>query len=272
MTAFTVLGAGGFIGGALASYLAARGHQVTALGRDELNRPPPDLGHAVYAIGLTADFRSRPHETVEAHVALLSRLLRTCRFDSFLYLSSTRVYAGAAVGDEEASLAVTPADPDQLYNASKIMGEALCLADPRAGCRVARLSNVVGSADRSDNFLSSVVREARSRCAVTFRTAPTSARDYVFIDDVCRTLTAIATAGRHRLYNVASGRNTANQEIADLLHKLAGVACDFAAGAPRIHYPEVSIARLKTEFSHEPVPFEHALRALLTPTKKVLCP
>ncbi len=52
-----------------------------------------DLGHAFYCIGLTADFRSRPFETIEAHCGLLKEVLSGSRFSSFVYLSSTRVYA-----------------------------------------------------------------------------------------------------------------------------------------------------------------------------------
>jgi uncharacterized protein YbjT (DUF2867 family) len=69
---FTVLGAGGFIGGRLVEHLRGLGHEVDAPPR----RPAEayvdglggrQLGHVVYCIGLTADFRTRPYETVEAH-------------------------------------------------------------------------------------------------------------------------------------------------------------------------------------------------------------
>ena len=50
----------------------------------------------IYAIGVTADFRTRPFETMEAHVSVLCEILRDARLDSLTYLSSTRLYGGAA--------------------------------------------------------------------------------------------------------------------------------------------------------------------------------
>src|ERR1043166_5646069 len=93
---FTIFGAGGWIGSALARRLTSSGQEVRAVFRD--NWPPGDeaLGHVIYAIGLTADFRERPLATAQAHVGTLTRALEFSRFKSFLYLSSTRVYQGAA--------------------------------------------------------------------------------------------------------------------------------------------------------------------------------
>src|SRR6476659_903845 len=93
MSRFTVLGAGGLIGSRLATSLARAGHEVFAPPRDhELNGEP--LGHVIYAIGVTADFRTRPFDTVAAHVCQLQKVLSEGHFDSLLYLSSTRVYQG----------------------------------------------------------------------------------------------------------------------------------------------------------------------------------
>src|SRR5688500_5975918 len=87
----TVLGASGFIGSRLVSQLAATGAEYQAVGRNEA-LPAGPLGHVIYCIGLTADFRSRPLNTVEAHVCKLLEVLRKCDFESLLYLSSTRLY------------------------------------------------------------------------------------------------------------------------------------------------------------------------------------
>lgn len=101
-----------------------------------------------------------------------------------------------------------PQDPSDLYNLSKLMGESLCLTGGRTGVRVARLSNVVGGEDRdSGNFVPSLVREARGG-HIVLQTAPDSVKDYIHIDDVAELLPRIATQGRERLYNVASGLQT----------------------------------------------------------------
>ena len=146
MAAFTILGAGGRIGQALVTALRPH-HPVRAIDRAALPgllsaREP--AGHVICCIGLTGDFRTRPLATAEAHVAIPARILADIPFESFLYLSSTRVYAHAATTKEDALLPASPGDPSDLYNLTKLAGEALCLSDPRPTVRAVRLSNVFG--------------------------------------------------------------------------------------------------------------------------------
>lgn len=72
---FTVLGGSGFIGWQLAATLRQQGEDVYVPPRDHGARFDRPLGDVVYAVGVTADFRSRPFATVEAHVCLLRRVL-----------------------------------------------------------------------------------------------------------------------------------------------------------------------------------------------------
>ena len=90
---FTIFGSRGFIGSNLLQKL--KHSNVECYTPDIHNNEilKENLGHVIYAIGLTADFRERQFDTVEAHVCLLHDLLKNATFDSFLYLSSTRVYS-----------------------------------------------------------------------------------------------------------------------------------------------------------------------------------
>ena len=93
----TVIGAFGFIGRHLSRHLQRQGFDVHEASRDERSWPDGSLGHVFYCAGLTADFAQRPHDTVDAHVALLDRVLRQQRFASLVYLSSTRLYDGIPI-------------------------------------------------------------------------------------------------------------------------------------------------------------------------------
>ncbi len=191
-----VLGAGGFIGTALVASLESQDHLVHAVTRAALpaliaSRQP--CGHVIGCIGLTGDFRSRPIDTAEAHVGLVARCLSELRFSSFLLLSSTRVYRRASATHEEAALPSLPADPSDLYNLTKLAGEALCLTDQRPSIRVARLSNVYGPGMPPETFLGEVLREGQLTGDVLFRQGPNSAKDYVSVAAVVRMLPAIAT-------------------------------------------------------------------------------
>ncbi len=262
---FTVLGATGFIGSRLAAHLRAAGHEVATPARGEIDTPALALGHAFYCIGLTAGFRSRPLETVEAHVCLLRRLLAQASFESLTYLSSTRVYAGAAASEacEDSPLRLDPNQPSDLYNLSKLMGESLCLQGGRANMRAVRLSNVVGGKSAaSEDFIPALLEEARHG-RITLRSDPESAKDYIHIDDVVAMLPAIALGGRHRLYNLASGIRITHRTWVEAIARHFKASVTYLPAAPRVDFPPVSIARIAAEFGFSPrPPLETCLAAL----------
>lgn len=268
---FTILGASGFIGSALAASLRAHGHEVFAPARADPAVFQRRLGHVIYCIGMTADFRSKPFETVDAHVGVLAEVLARARFDSLLYLSSTRVYGNAARACEDAQLLVNPNDPSDLYNLSKLTGEALCRSCGKQGVRVARLSNVVGPDPDSPNFLSSLVREALAG-RIELRSDPASAKDYVLLDDVVDLLPAIAVAGEQWLYNVASGAAISHAQLVSRLVSLTGCQSAVVPGSPRFDFPEIDIARIRTEFRFTPSPVLDRLPRLVDALRRHLAP
>ena len=250
MSSITVMGARGFIGSHLAAELRRRGHTVFAPARGE-DIGGGDLGAVFYCIGLTADFRARPFDTVSAHICVLRDVLERCRFDKLVYLSSTRLYAGAASTSEDQSLVVNPVNGNDLYNLSKAMGESLAHSSDRP-VRIVRLANVYGPDWSADNFLPSLIRAAVDERKVVLRIAPDSAKDHVSIGDVVDVLIRIAETGVHRVYNVASGRNVSAGELTDRLRDLCGCAVATVADAPSIIFPPISIARIQAEFGVVP--------------------
>lgn len=254
---FTILGAGGTIGRTLADALEAAGRTVARVTRDTLTgtlASGAPAGHVIDCIGLTGDFRKRPHATAEAHVGITAAALGALRFDSFLFLSSTRVYARAQDSHETTPLPCLSSDPSDLYNLTKLAGEALCLADPRSCVRVVRLANVYGGA-APDTFLGQVFAEGHRSGRVVIGQAPQSEKDYVSLGDVATLLPRIACGGRHRLYNLATGRNVRHDAIAAVL-RAQGWTVQFAPDAPAVRFPPVDISRLQAEFAP-------ALRGLL---------
>ena len=149
---FTIFGASGFIGSNLTAHLYSKGYSVVTPKRKELLDPQESLGHVVYAIGMTGNFHSRPVETIDAHVNVLSKFLKKYKYESWLYLSSTRLY-GLSEGlySEEDKINVFPGK-DSIYDISKLLGESLCLSTQRPDVRIARLSNVYGVGQSSSTF------------------------------------------------------------------------------------------------------------------------
>lgn len=250
---FTVLGASGYIGSRLVAQLQAQGHTVWAPTRGDTEVFTRPLGHVIYCVGLTADFRTRPFDTVDAHVGLLAEVLRRAQFDSLLYLSSTRVYMGATRTDEDAPLTVLPGDPSYLYNLTKLTGESLCHASGRPGVRVARLSNVVGPGmdPASGNLVADLLRQARQG-HIVLRSDPQSAKDYLHVDDLLDWLPRIALTGHAATYNVASGRQTIHAQWLSWLQARTGCTVEVAANAPLQAFPPIHVQRLQGEWGVAP--------------------
>lgn len=250
---FTVLGASGFIGSHLASHLRQQGYECLTPERNAPSLFRENLGHVIYCIGLTADFRQRPFDTVRAHVCVLADILEKARYESFLYLSSTRIYGKAESTNEDIMLTVNPQDFSDLYNLTKLTGESLCFATGNAKVRVARLSNVYGSDIGSKNFLPSIISDAIERRHIKLQTTRESSKDYIDVNNVVNLLPRISLGGQYRVYNVASGRNVSNGELMEQLKIITSCSIEVADGAQTILYPVISVDRIKHEFGFEPV-------------------
>ncbi|HEY5606918.1 MAG TPA: SDR family oxidoreductase [Alphaproteobacteria bacterium] len=261
MALFTVLGATGFIGTHVARRLRRDGHDVRAPARDEPIGPRP-LGHALYCIGLTADYARRPYDTVDAHVGVLNRILREGQFESLVYLSSTRLYDSAGgAGREDADLALNPNNPRHLYDLSKALGESLCIANGRA--RIARLACVYSDAMETGDFLPQLVRRALRERHIALDAPANGERDYIHVDDVCAVVIDIALRGRRPIYNVASGVNVANSALCTLVGALTGALITPAATKPGLAFARIDISAIAADFAAAPAPLDGNLRRIV---------
>lgn len=249
---FTVLGASGFVGSSLVSFFEQNGIPYFAPDRLYSFSKATPLGHVIYCIGVTADFRTRPFDTVAAHVSKVMDVLTNAQFESFLYLSSARVYSGSLSGREEEPVQVNASTFDDLYNISKLMGESVCLSVPNNAVRVARLSNVVGNDFTSNNFLFSLIKDAVNTHKIELGVPLNVSKDYVMIDDVVSMLCAIAQGGRFRSYNVASGAPVSNGELVNRIQQITQCQVAVTATSPGLKFPQISIDRIVDEFSFRP--------------------
>ena len=262
----TVLGAGGWIGDALVKYLRSQSRNVLAIFRHEMEdwlAGQDTAGTVIYCIGLTADFRHRPHSTVEAHVGVLSKVLQRPGVEKLLYLSSTRVYGRSLDTCESALLPCLTSDPSDLYNLSKLLGEALVLQDQRPGLKVVRLSNVVGPLQPKDTFIGALLEEAKHCNIVTIRQHADTTKNYVALSDVVRLLPLIAEHGQERLYNLGSCITTSHSDVALWLES-QGINVRFANEtwsnlSEALSFPPLLVNRLVAEFPPPTDPFGQTL-------------
>jgi len=245
---FTVFGSKGYLGTALTDYLKSQ--NIECLTPDVRNEPIPkeNLGHVIYAIGVPG-FKQNPIKAVDAHVFLLNKILNETNFESFLYLSSTRIYSNASSTKENLSLVVNPSDFDNLYNISKIMGEAICNISKKQNVRIVRLSNVTGHNFNSSIFLTSIIQDAIKFKKIILQTKLESEKDYVFIDDVLDILPKISMYGKNSVYNIASGQNLTNEKIVRKIQKDTGCEVEVIKNAKKYMFLPISIELIKKEFN-----------------------
>jgi nucleoside-diphosphate-sugar epimerase len=96
------------------------------------------------------------------------------------------------------------------------------------------------------------------------QTSLDSAKDYVHIDDVVELLALIATSGRERLYNVASGILTTHAQWTAQLAERTDCTVEVASGAPRVSFVPVDIGRIRAEFDFKPRPVLPSLGGVFT--------
>lgn len=244
----TIIGGTGFIGSNLVRHLNAIDVATVVPLRGEELVDQSCLGHVIYAAGLTADFRSRPLDTVEAHVCLLRRLLRQGNFQSLTYLSSTRIYAGATSTLESATLSVNPNVAGDLYNISKLMGESMCLHCGHPKVKISRLSNVVGLRRDPDIFIDQLLQQGLATGKVTLQTSLESKKDYLLVDDAVRLIAQIALSDETGIFNVASGEAVANYQIVEALVTGMGFKIAVAPNAATWDFSEISVEKVKKHF------------------------
>ncbi len=251
----TVLGASGFIGSNLVNVLKGKNIVFNAPKKQE-SLGKINLGNVIYCIGMTSDFRTKPFETIEAHICKLAYILQTCTFESLTYLSSTRVYIKSKTANtcltEDDDIVINSGDAFDLFAASKITGELLALNSGRDNIKIVRLSNVFGGDLFSQNFITSIVKDALINKKVELFTTPDSSKDYISIDDVCDALIKLAYHSKTGIFNLAYGANTSNKTILDELIKLTGAEISYSPKAEKIIFQEISNSKIADEIEFKP--------------------
>ena len=255
ITDFTILGAGGFLGSHLLPRLIQSGYSVSTPAKINSDVLKARHGRIIYCIGLTSDFRSRPLETMQAHVCILRDLLEHTEFESLSYLSSTRVYHGASTTIENSSLCVNPVSLEDLYAISKIAGESLCYQSGRENIKVLRLSNIVGFRKDSDLFIDELLNEIVTRKSLILKSSLLSNKDYLCIDDAVKAIVALSESKDIGCFNVASGINVSNQMIIDQLMLNFHFELTTLEAAPVIEFTPINIGKIKKTIQFEPTIF-----------------
>lgn len=167
--------------------------------------------------------RANPAETIETNVLGLQNVLDAASGVRRLIFSSTvDVYAPSNEPHSEDS----ETTPDNIYGASKLMGEQLIRFWRSQGSDVqpviARLSNVVGPGETNPHILPDVCDYMRESDVLPLGNVEPR-RDYVFVNDVAHALVALLDSDvTDEVVNVSTGVSHSVTDLIDAIRRVTG--------------------------------------------------
>lgn len=236
----TIIGGSGYIGSHLMHRLKSMGVEVIAPQHgEEVQLLGTDIGELFYCAGMTANFAANPVDTVQAHINLLTSLLSHCKYNSVVYLSSTRLYDRPMsmididqTISEDDFLMLNPKNPRHLYDLTKAAGEnlSLCIASNKAS--IARLACVWDNSQNSNGFMPSLIRKLRGLSARSPQTESLNInsfshvnRHYIHINDLIYALIQMSYKEEHKqIISLSSDEAPIkNSQIFHLLEKIYNI-------------------------------------------------
>ena len=249
---YTIFG-NGFVGINLAKYLRKKKYKVfiPKKGKYFFSK---NLNNIIYCIG-NDNWSKNPIASYEANLGIVPKIIFKNKFESFTLLSSTRVYLANSKKDtnENSFIKVKTSSNSFLFNLLKLTAENLCLSISNKKIRVVRISNLFG-----DNFkkqiylLPTLIRNSLLNKKIYIFINKKSSKDFLEVNEAFDVLNKILKYGKHRVYNVASGKNIKLFKIINKIKTITNCAVVYKNQKVMIKEPLIDISRIKNEFKFKP--------------------
>ena len=213
-----------------------------------------NLHNVIYCIG-NQNWLKDPEVTYNANLAMVPKIIFNNKFDSFTLLSTTRLYFAnpKAKTSENDPININSNNKNFLYNSLKIAAENLCLTLNNKNIKVIRMSNLFG-----DNFtnqayiLPTWIRDSIINKKIDLYINKNSTKDFIYVNDAFDVLLKIIKKGKHRLYNVASGKNIKLSKILKKIKKITNCRINYTNTSNIVKEPKINIKRIVNEFNFKP--------------------
>jgi len=273
-----VTGGGGFIGANAVRALLHHGHEVTVLddwstgGSEyltglEVNLVTADIldraavGSAVEGHGVVVHLAAQtgvpgsvkdPYKDCETNVVGTLNMLIAARDNgvSRFVFASSNAPLGRQQPPATEDMAPLPISP---YGASKLAGEAYCLAFHGSwglGTVALRFGNVYGPYSAHKNsVVAKFFKDIRDRGTLTIDGDGSQTRDFIYVDDLCRAiLLAVDGDVAGEIFQISSGQETSIAQLATMVAEMAEQEVATTWGPERVgdmarNYARVSKAR-----------------------------
>ena len=249
---YTIFGQG-FLGTNLRKYLKNKKYKIfiPKKGKFLFNK---NLNNIIYCIG-NDDWKNDPLASYEANLGIIPKIIFRNKFTSFTLISSTRVYINNSSKNtsEKNTVKIKSDDPNMLYNALKITAENLCLSIKNKKIKVIRMSNLFGDNFTNQKYiLPTFVRESIRKKKINILINKNSSKDFLFVNEAIYVMMKIIKKSKHRIYNIAAGKNIKLNEIAKKIQKITNCKLIYKNQNKLILEPIINIERIKREFYFKP--------------------
>jgi UDP-glucose 4-epimerase len=235
-----IIGAGGFVGGAIARQL--QHEKVPVLG---LTRRDADLlqeGAAKRLAGLvragdtvvfvSAIAPARNSAALMQNLVMAEQViaaLATQPAEHLVYISSDAVYADSANPVTERSCR----QPSSMHGMMHAARELMLKTEVKAPLAILRPSLLYGARDPHNGYGPNRFRRLAAKGEpITLFGEGEEQRDHVFVDDVARLVSLVLAHRSRGELNIATGRSASFREVAELAVKLSGKSAEIR-GTPR---------------------------------------
>ena len=247
MTKFTIFGHTGFIGSELKKILKKQ--KLVLPKRNQLILKE-NLGKVIYCIG-SDNWKDDSFNSFKANLGYLPEIISKNKFDTFTFLSTTRVYKKSSSTKESASLKMNPLDNDDYYNLKKICAESF-LYSQRKKFKIIRLSNIYGYNYKSPLVLPVFINNAIKIGKIFITINKNSSKDFLNVEDAIDMIIKITKKGKEEIYNVASGKNINLLKISKEIQKYTNCKIILKNQNKLVNEPKIDIKKIKKEFNFSP--------------------
>ena len=225
-----VMGAGGFVGNAIAARLERDRVPVLRLGRDDIDLLAPDAAGRLterlqaddVLVAVSALAPCRTPEMLRDNMVMAVAMVRAAAsvaLSQVVNISSDAVYANAPAPLTETS----PRAPESLHGAMHLARELIFAADVKALLAILRPSLIYGATDPHNGYGPNRFRRlvAASEPIVLFGKGE-ERRDHVLIDDVAELAARVIYRRSSGALNIATGSVASFRDIAEMVVQLSG--------------------------------------------------
>jgi len=249
---FTIFGQG-FVGTNISIFLKKKKYNLF-LPKKGKYKFKKNLHNVIYCIG-NQNWLKDPKVTYDANLGLVPEIIFNNKFDSFTLLSSTRLYLGNSEGEtsENNPININSNDKNFFYNSLKLAAENLCLSLNNKNIKVVRMSNLFGDHFKNNALiLPTWIRNSVKYKKIDIYISKNSTKDFIYVNDAFDVLFKIIKRGKHRLYNVASGKNIKLFKILKEIKKITNCKINYTHNSKIVNEPKINIKRIIKEFNFRP--------------------